>query len=75
MSGSVNDYEKCSLSGDLDKDKLSEEEMKRYYEKGAEFIKAGKYAVVTMAGGQGTRLGHNGPKGTLIIDKINPPKS
>ena len=55
-----------------DKDKLSEEEMNKYYEKGAEFIKAGKYAVVTMAGGQGTRLGYTAPKGTFpIIENVS----
>ena len=32
-----------------------------------EKIKAGKLAVVTMAGGQGTRLGHTGPKGTYDL--------
>ena len=55
-----------------DKDKLSEEEMKKYYDKGAEFIKPGKYAVVTMAGGQGTRLGYTAPKGTFpIIENVS----
>lgn len=48
----------------IEKDKLSEEE-KEYYKKiGENIIKNGEYAVVTMAGGQGSRLGHKGPKGT-----------
>lgn len=51
----------------IDKEKLSEEELNKYNEIGKKAIKEGKYAVVTMAGGQGTRLGHNGPKGTFDI--------
>ena len=50
-----------------DKSALSEEELKHYEEIGLKEIKAGKLAAVTMAGGQGTRLGHNGPKGTFDI--------
>ena len=38
-----------------------------YEEIGKEAIAAGKLAAVTMAGGQGTRLAHKGPKGTYDI--------
>lgn len=51
----------------VDKSKLSSEELEKYKKIGEEIIKNGQYAVVTMAGGQGTRLGHIGPKGTFKI--------
>ena len=50
----------------LDKNKLYDN-YKHYENIGREAIQAGKLAAVTMAGGQGTRLGHNGPKGTYDI--------
>ena len=40
----------------IDKSKLSKEDLDLYNSKGIEAIKSGKLAVVTMAGGQGTRL-------------------
>lgn len=51
----------------VEKDKMGKEEREKYDEIGTKAIKAGKLAAVTMAGGQGTRLGHNGPKGTFDI--------
>lgn len=51
----------------VNSDELSEEEKSKYIEIGEKIIRDGKYAVVMVAGGQGTRLGHNGPKGTFDI--------
>lgn len=50
-----------------DKSKLSEDELFELEKIGEEVIRNSQYAVVTMAGGQGTRLGHNGPKGTFKV--------
>ena len=52
----------------LDKAKLTKEEKDKFDTLGEDVIKKGQYAVVTMAGGQGTRLGHQGPKGTFKLD-------
>ena len=52
----------------LDKAKLSKEQKEKFDTLGEEIVRSGEYAVVTMAGGQGTRLGHNGPKGTFKLD-------
>ena len=51
----------------VDKSALSDDELNKYNSLGENEIKQGKYAVVTMAGGQGTRLGHSGPKGTFML--------
>ena len=50
----------------LDKEKLYDD-YKKYKEIGEKAIRTKKLAAVTMAGGQGTRLGHDGPKGTYDI--------
>ena len=50
----------------LDKEKLNGY-YRTFQETGEQAIRNGKLAAVTMAGGQGTRLGHEGPKGTFDI--------
>ena len=52
----------------LDKKKLSENQKQEFQRLGEAVLEKGEYAVVTMAGGQGTRLGHSGPKGTFKLD-------
>lgn len=47
---------------------LTDSEIRMYKEQGFKLLKEKKVAVVLLAGGQGTRLGHDGPKGTISID-------
>ena len=51
------------------------EGLKSYYEvakqAGADIIRQGKVACLTVAGGQGTRLGFDGPKGTYPIGPVS----
>lgn len=52
----------------IDLEKISKEEKESSKKLGEQIIKNNQYAVVTMAGGQGTRLGCKGPKGTYKLD-------
>ena len=52
----------------IDKEKITKEGEEKAKEIGEKIIKNNQYAVVTMAGGQGTRLGWKGPKGTYKLD-------
>ena len=58
----------------INKDRLSKIELENYDKKGKQIIKEGKYALVTMSGGQGTRLGYNKPKGEFMVDIHPRPK-
>lgn len=52
----------------IEKDKISKKDLEHYIAIGEKIIKSGFLAIVTMAGGQGTRLGYKGPKGTYELD-------
>jgi len=58
----------------FDKTSAGKKELEMLLELGYDSLKKGEVAAITMAGGQGTRLGHDGPKGTFILD-CTPPKS
>ena len=61
------DLSKVSPLPHLEKNKLTREELDTYIEIGENIIKSQSLAIITMAGGQGTRLGYKGPKGTYEL--------
>ena len=52
----------------VDKEDIAKNEKEEFEQLGAELIKKGELAICSMAGGQGTRLGFDGPKGTYILN-------
>ena len=52
----------------FEKDKLDNITIEKYTNLGETIIKNNQLAIVTMAGGQGTRLGYKGPKGTYMLN-------
>lgn len=58
----------------IDSSLIKEEEKNGLIKIGEGILEKGQYAVVTMAGGQGTRLGCKGPKGTFKLDVEPEPK-
>ncbi len=52
----------------FEKAQFSDERINNYISIGENIVKSGSFAVVTMAGGQGTRLGYKGPKGTYELE-------
>lgn len=50
------------------KDTFSFEELSLYSSIGKKAIQSGEIGVITLAGGQGSRLGFKGPKGTFELD-------
>lgn len=59
----------------INPDKKDKEELEEYIKIGEDVVKSGHFAVGIMAGGQGTRLGHNGPKGTFKLELNGETKS
>ncbi|WP_199620840.1 UTP--glucose-1-phosphate uridylyltransferase [Paenibacillus alkalitolerans] len=49
-------------------DQFTKEQRDMYAEEGWRLLRNGEVGVIVVAGGQGSRLGHEGPKGTLDID-------
>lgn len=59
----------------INTEKKDIEEIEEYIKIGEDVVKSGHFAIGIMAGGQGTRLGHNGPKGTFKLELNGETKS
>lgn len=67
ISDNVSNIDNVEPVSAVKKQNYTEYQLEALKSRGRKIIENGSYAVVTMAGGQGTRLGHNGPKGTFSL--------
>lgn len=70
----VNVGKKIEPISALKKNKLTDEQLEEIDSLGKNIITSNQFAVATMSGGQGTRLGYSKPKGTFKIDVDPKPK-
>lgn len=59
----------------INPEKIDSKELEEYIKTGEDVVKTGKFAIAIMAGGQGSRLGHQGPKGTFEMELNSKVKS
>lgn len=74
ISDSANSELKLEPLEVMDSQEIFTDKREELTEMGLQFIKEGKFAAITLAGGYGTRLGHDGPKGTFMLP-LKEPKS
>ena len=67
LQGKKPDLTGVAPIGYEDWDRYGAEEKHAFTELGWELLREGKIGAIVVAGGQGSRLGHEGPKGTLDI--------
>ena len=68
------DLEEMQPIAGINPDRLPGKKLRELEDIGIEIIKNNKFALATMAGGQGTRLGHCKPKGTYKMEFETGPK-
>lgn len=64
----VNDIEEIEPVKAINPERIEKCKIKECMDLGEEIIRNGEFAIAIMAGGQGSRLGHKGPKGTFKIE-------
>lgn len=65
------EYLKPVESLQLPRTEIERELWKKAFFRGEEVIRAGRVAAFVVAGGQGTRLGFSGPKGTFVVTPLS----
>ena len=59
----------------INPEKIDSKELEEYIKTGEDVVKSGEFAIAIMAGGQGSRLWHQGPKGTFEMELNSKVKS